>query len=137
MKITAPWSPAQVDALNKLQRRGNFHGYTCAESHTPFDRTLVATKGGWICPHCDYRQDWAHFGLAGAVPAVSGWAVIDGVEILVRTVMDTRRAAIVNYLVVHREIQVKQSWTDADIETAWAVHCGEARVVPVNIEAVQ
>jgi hypothetical protein len=22
------------------------------------DRELVATKDGWICPTCDYKQDW-------------------------------------------------------------------------------
>jgi len=21
---------------------------------------LIATVEGWVCPHCDYRQDWAH-----------------------------------------------------------------------------
>ena len=24
------------------------------------DRKLVATNNGWICPTCDYIQDWAH-----------------------------------------------------------------------------
>jgi hypothetical protein len=21
---------------------------------------LMATSDGWVCPFCDYRQDWAH-----------------------------------------------------------------------------
>ena len=24
------------------------------------DRELVATRDGWICPTCDYKQDWCH-----------------------------------------------------------------------------
>lgn len=59
-KITAPWTPDQVDRLNRFQRLGYVHEFTCPDSHNGADRTLVATKNGWICPHCDYRQDWAH-----------------------------------------------------------------------------
>jgi hypothetical protein len=26
-----------------------------------FNQTnLIATEGGWICPVCDYTQNWAH-----------------------------------------------------------------------------
>jgi hypothetical protein len=59
-KITAPWTPDQVDRLNRFQRLGHVHEFTCPYAHDGADRTLVATKAGWICPHCDYRQDWAH-----------------------------------------------------------------------------
>lgn len=72
-RITAPWTKDQVDALNHYQRLGDFHPFTCGgdrgdEAHRSFaqesgDRDwglLVATPGGWICPVCDYRQDWAH-----------------------------------------------------------------------------
>lgn len=24
------------------------------------DRELVATRDGWVCPTCDYKQDWCH-----------------------------------------------------------------------------
>lgn len=59
-KIKAPFTTAQVDALNNFQRRLGFvHPFTCGHDH-PGDRDLVATKDGWICCHCDYRQDWAH-----------------------------------------------------------------------------
>jgi len=28
---------------------------------TAFNETmLIATENGWICPVCDYKQDWAH-----------------------------------------------------------------------------
>lgn len=57
--ITAPWTPAQVDALNKFQRAGFVHPFTCANDHDG-DRTLLATRSGWICPHCGYTQGWAH-----------------------------------------------------------------------------
>ena len=59
-KTTAPWNSQQIDALNKTQRAGFIHEFTCPESHEGSDRTLVATVNGWICPHCDYTQNWAH-----------------------------------------------------------------------------
>jgi hypothetical protein len=58
--LQAPWTPQQVDALNYFQRRGDVHEYTCPNDHGDADRTLFATKDGWRCPHCDYRQNWAH-----------------------------------------------------------------------------
>jgi hypothetical protein len=47
-------------------------GMSLAERHALFDsgrlvhreRELVATLGGWICPTCDYTQDWAHAHMA-------------------------------------------------------------------------
>lgn len=64
MKITAPWKHDEVDALNRWQRAGFVHEFTCRVHHEglagPADRTLVATINGWICPHCSYTQDWAH-----------------------------------------------------------------------------
>jgi hypothetical protein len=59
-KITAPWTAEQVDALNRFQRLGHFHPFTCIEAHDGADRTLYATVNGWRCPHCAYQQDWAH-----------------------------------------------------------------------------
>ena len=58
-KVVVPFSAAEVDALNRFQRCGFVHPFTCANSHEG-DRDLVATRAGWICCHCDYRQDWAH-----------------------------------------------------------------------------
>lgn len=58
-RINAPWTAQQVDALNRFQRSGVFHEFTCP-GHGHGDRTLVATRSGWICCHCDYRQYWAH-----------------------------------------------------------------------------
>jgi hypothetical protein len=55
----APWTPAQVSKLNQYQQAGRYHEFTCPEPH-PEGRHLVATTRGWICPHCDYTQDWAH-----------------------------------------------------------------------------
>jgi hypothetical protein len=59
-KITAPWTPDQVDGLNRFQRAGFVHPFTCPDTHNGADRTLVATRAGWICPHCDYTQNWMH-----------------------------------------------------------------------------
>lgn len=56
--VRAPWTPRTVEALNDYQRSGQFHEYTCVNRHT-----LVATRGGWLCPKpdCGYTQDWAHW----------------------------------------------------------------------------
>jgi hypothetical protein len=66
--IKAPFTPKQIKALNYFQWSGVFHPFTCAnqgdESHNGQQAELVATKGGWICPYCDYTQDWAHAFMA-------------------------------------------------------------------------
>lgn len=58
------WTYEQVIKLNNRQRNGLLHPYTCGNrsNHPLFDDdrgVLVATIYGWICPFCDYRQDWA------------------------------------------------------------------------------
>jgi len=61
----APWTQEQVDRLNEFQRSGKFHPFTCGgnrtdEKHLDGEGVLVATVNGWMCPYCDYRQDWVH-----------------------------------------------------------------------------
>jgi hypothetical protein len=81
-KISAPWTMDQVDALNRYQRQGSFHPFTCGgergdaahksyaqEKGDPDWGLLVATPDGWICPVCGYRQDWAHGFMAADLPA--------------------------------------------------------------------
>jgi len=40
------------------------HPFTCATGETKKDLdgegVLVATPEGWVCPYCDYTQNWAH-----------------------------------------------------------------------------
>lgn len=62
-KINAPFTNEQVDNLNRFQRFGIFHPFTCGnDDHEGNDRTLVATTEGWVCPKdgCGYTQKWAH-----------------------------------------------------------------------------
>lgn len=66
-KITAPFSDAQVEALNEFQKSGVMHPFTCGKNKSKkcklsdiHEGFLVATKNGWVCPDCGYRQDWAH-----------------------------------------------------------------------------
>lgn len=61
----APWTPEQVAALNARQRDGSYHPFTCGgnrtdANHLDGEGVLVATPDGWVCPYCDYRQNWAH-----------------------------------------------------------------------------
>jgi hypothetical protein len=67
--IRAPFTPAQVEALNRWQQAGTVHPFTCADDHGP-DDVLVATPAGWVCPSCAYTQDWAHDMMLDAPPRV-------------------------------------------------------------------
>lgn len=64
--IKAPFTPEQVVALNRFQRDGRFHPFTCGSgrrtdsAHLDGNGILVASEQGWHCPYCEYVQDWAH-----------------------------------------------------------------------------
>lgn len=60
--IKAPWTPAQVDALNAYQALGYVHPFTCAMCN---GRVMRATEFGWVCPvNCGYAQNWCHEWMA-------------------------------------------------------------------------
>lgn len=57
------WTDEQVMALNDWQERDDVHPFTCPNRGDPpheLSDTLVAVNAGWICPRCNYRQNWAH-----------------------------------------------------------------------------
>jgi len=61
------FTPEEVVNLNDYQRSGQFHPFTCGNGDDPNhphpyggNGVLVATVRGWICPFCDYAQNWAH-----------------------------------------------------------------------------
>jgi hypothetical protein len=64
--IEKPWTQEQADALNHFQQFGRMHPFTCGSgnridaAHLDREGVLFATPNGWICPYCDYRQNWAH-----------------------------------------------------------------------------
>jgi hypothetical protein len=67
--IRAPWTAEQVEALNRWQASDFVHPYTCGSGyrtnrsiHPDGEGRLVATEHGWVCPNCDYRQEWAWAG---------------------------------------------------------------------------
>lgn len=75
--IRAPFTPAQVTALNAYQQAGRMHPFTCGGDHAPGSPALVAYTDGWRCPqpygeHCNYRQDWAHAFMAEPPPVSAG-----------------------------------------------------------------
>jgi hypothetical protein len=67
IKVTAPFTPEQVESLNGYQSALLFHPFTCRHrddgKHTD-EAVLIASTDGWQCPCCDYRQDWAHAFMA-------------------------------------------------------------------------
>lgn len=60
-KITAPWNESQVYALQRWQAGTIFplpvHPYTCGNDSN--HQLLIPLTSGWVCPDCDYTQDWA------------------------------------------------------------------------------
>lgn len=62
-----------------------------------------------------------------------GWAVKDPEGINIKTVSDTRRAAIVNWLVVEKGIGVYNATNDAQIEMTWRNLCGPSEVMEVSV----
>jgi hypothetical protein len=62
-----------------------------------------------------------------------GWAVLDDGQINVRTVSDTRRAALVNWLVTERNILILAQTSDEAIEALWHEACGDAICSTVSI----
>ena len=70
--MRTPWNDETVARLNEHQSDGRFHPYTCGgdrmdDAHRAYQSRyggdfgqLVATRDGWFCPACDYRQTWAH-----------------------------------------------------------------------------
>jgi DNA-directed RNA polymerase subunit RPC12/RpoP len=60
----APWTDEEVEKLNQQQQDPQRHPYTCGsgrrtdEFHLDGEGVLRATKDGWVCPYCSYRQDW-------------------------------------------------------------------------------
>jgi hypothetical protein len=53
--LQAPWNDDQVASLNKYQQCDHWHPFTCSHHHT-----LVAVFHGWVCPNCEYTQNWCH-----------------------------------------------------------------------------
>ncbi len=61
--VKAPWTAEEVSALNRWQKRGDRHPFTCGgdSNGQRCSATLVATPNGWVCPdRCGYTQDWCH-----------------------------------------------------------------------------
>lgn len=57
--LQAPFTPEQVENLNRSQHSGRMHPFTCPGEHAG-QRDLVAEEDGWHCTeHPDYLQAWA------------------------------------------------------------------------------
>lgn len=54
----AVFTDDQCFALNAAQHDHSHHPYTCGNDSR--HRPLIATRQGWRCADCDYRQGWAH-----------------------------------------------------------------------------
>jgi len=73
-QIKAPFTPDQVVNLARFQTVRQRHPFTCLNRGDGNHRVaygdlgaLVPTVRGWVCPFCDYAQDWAHSFMAEEV----------------------------------------------------------------------
>lgn len=66
---------------------------------------------------------------------VTGWAVRDARGVRIKTVSDTRRASIVNWLVTERRVPICLDMTDDAIERQWELWRGESELVEVKVAA--
>lgn len=81
-RIEAPFSAEAVQILNEYQTAtgsaSTLHPFTCAnrgDGHHGKEGgdlgVLIATEAGWVCPSCDYAQQWAHSFMADATRPAS------------------------------------------------------------------
>ena len=52
----APWTKEIVDKLQRYQDCDHTHEWTCGEDRCR--AALIPTTDGWVCPVCEYTQDW-------------------------------------------------------------------------------
>lgn len=62
-----------------------------------------------------------------------GFAVVFEGKTQIATVSDSKRAAMINWLVVHSQIMILNSHTDQDISRLWVLNSGPAEVVNVMV----
>lgn len=71
-RVKAPWNDDQLKNLNRFQKIGIMHPFTCCspeEIHEcerrsgKNDGLLTATTNGWVCPCGKYTQDWCYPGM--------------------------------------------------------------------------
>jgi hypothetical protein len=73
--LNAPFDTSACDRLNQFQVGVNsgFHGHPFTCSNRSDGRhgeeggdlgVLIAIEEGWVCPHCNYTQQWAHAVMA-------------------------------------------------------------------------
>jgi hypothetical protein len=61
--LSPPWTEEQVANLNFWQTCGFVHPYTCECGNN-----LFATRDGFACAFCGYKQDWCHADTANRRP---------------------------------------------------------------------
>lgn len=73
-----PWTEEEVRKLNDHQNDCRLHPFTCGsgnrkdKNHLDGEGVLVATVNGWICPYCDYTQDWCYQIMIDIIDQLNG-----------------------------------------------------------------
>lgn len=150
-KLSAPFNPDQVDALNQYQSGIDSifpsHPFTCPNrsdglsfpnEKADFSKAthstggvggglLIATESGWICPDCGYTQKWAHgFMAPERVAGLENKLPMVSVPGLdgKQIMLDRAEKAIADYLALYmsKRVSVTQSFDENDkSERIWRV----------------
>jgi len=67
----------------------------------------------------------------------TAWAVVEYGDIRINSVGDTRRAALVNWLVAEKRVLALAHASDQLIEQMWSEHQGDAICTTVKIEVTK
>jgi len=130
--ITAPFTPEQVEALNRWQEHGPGHPFTCPRSRHAVHVALIARTDSWHCsdPACDYRQDWAHPLMVGTAPPADKTAGQRAVRKLMRAERnaviraETAEAAIARVRELHVSSDKRRPLDLCITPIAHCAHCG-------------
>lgn len=103
------FTPQEVHSLNEYQNAGVMHPFTCGGghrgAHPDGEGILVATTKGWVCPYCDYRQNWAHVWMKdGAWKKTGACQIVDLLRERARHVSEVHEELMAAFVLVTGEL---------------------------------
>ena len=121
----APWSPDIVQGLNRQQKSGVIHPYTCGDEKCR--AILIATTDGWICSKCNYTQDWFH---VSDFPLLLSKEVIESQMKTQYTIKDLAQALFIlsndkKYVKFYQELCKLHALENDYISTTKCSHCNQ------------
>lgn len=120
-----PWMADEDTSVKSVAKDCIVYRYDGATYGCVSERGIAVTLEPGQTPFFEVPAD----SVAPAFTECRAWAVVDGNEIIINTVHDSRRGAIVNWLVVRKNLMATIFTTDDEIEARWEEHSQGARRV--------